>query len=74
MHGADWLTTLADVAGYTLDDTLPLDGVNQWPAIVAAASGTAPPLPPRNFIVLGNSTNACSWSADDDRYHGSKFP
>lgn len=30
MHAIDWLPTLSSIAGYSLDDTKPLDGVNQW--------------------------------------------
>ena len=47
MHGADWLPTLSTVAGYSLDGTLPLDGVDQWGYI----TGTSP-LAPQYFIFL----------------------
>lgn len=58
------LPTLSSIAGYNLTGTLPLDGVNQW----AAITGTA--LPPRDTVVIGNSTNECSWEVSDPRYHG----
>jgi hypothetical protein len=62
----------------------PIDGVNQWDAIVAAARGEpagaiAPPRASRGagsapsnrtLLVIGNSTNECSWTASDPRYHG----
>ena len=61
MHGADWLPTLGEVAGYDLQGTLPLDGVSQW----AALSGKTPATP-RTEVVLGNSTNLCSWQDEND--------
>jgi len=76
MHGADWLPTLSSVAGYDLDGTLPLDGVNQWAALKATAKGefeVARHLgrgqKKHSMVVIGNSTNACSWPIDDPRYH-----
>ena len=33
MHSTDWLPTLSAVAGYTLEGTRALDGVNQWPVL-----------------------------------------
>lgn len=60
MHGADWLPTLSSVAGFDLQGTLPLDGVDQWAAF------NAPEVPasyPRQYVVLGNSTNACRVAA-----------
>eukprot|EP00040_Diaphanoeca_grandis_P003760 m.25803 g.25803 ORF g.25803 m.25803 type:complete len:638 (-) comp15175_c0_seq1:193-2106(-) len=65
MHGADWLPTLSSVAGYDLNGTQPLDGVNQWLALTSLN-----PVGPRTHIVLGNSTNMCSWPKNDPRYHG----
>jgi hypothetical protein len=62
MHGADWLPTLATAVGFSTDGTLPLDGVSQWAGILG---GT----PSRTKIVIGNSTNECSWDAQDPRYH-----
>lgn len=63
MHGADWFPTLADIAGYDLKGTLPLDGVSQWSGI----SSTSTLTPPRTSVVLGNSTNLCSWDEGDPR-------
>ena len=82
MHGADWLPTLSSVAGYDLRGTLPLDGVDQWAFLAAqplgeaaaaarAATGRAGPFPSaRASLVVGNSTNDCSWAPTDPRYHG----
>lgn len=77
MHGADWLTTLASVAGYDVSTIpLPLDGVNLWSSFVAAARGEAhissegEERTNRTVLVIGNSTNECSWASDDPRYHG----
>ena len=55
MHGADWLPTLGDVAGFTLNGTmltattgddgsrfkpqLPVDGMSQWAAFNGEGSG-----------------------------------
>ena len=39
MHSVDWLPTLSSVAGFSLDDTKPLDGVDQW--TVLAQGGPA---------------------------------
>jgi len=39
MHGADWLPTLSEVAGYDLLHTLPLDGVSQWSGISRGVGG-----------------------------------
>ena len=61
MHGVDWLPTMSAVAGYPLTGTLPLDGVSQWDSI--HQGGTAV----RTDIVLGNSTNLCSWKVGDPR-------
>jgi hypothetical protein len=55
MHGADWLPTLADVAGFNLKGTLPLDGVSQWNAITMNVSSL------RTSFVYGNATDKCSW-------------
>ena len=69
MHGADWLPTLSTVAGYSLSGTLPLDGVDQWQLITGATPlGTAGV--GRTTLVIGNSTNMCSWPTSDNRYHG----
>jgi len=63
--GADWLPTLADVAGYDAKGGLPLDGVSQWAAINAPTTFlTAGASYPRQYVVLGNSTNDCKWAAD----------
>jgi hypothetical protein len=83
MHCADWLTTLASVAGYDVSSIpLPLDGVNLWSSLVAAARGeeyiphdedeTSGRVVAKNrtILVIGNSTNECTWDADDPRYHG----
>jgi len=64
MHGADWLPTLSSVAGYDLNQTLPLDGVDQWAAL--SGSGQQSGFP-RSSVVLGNSTNDCSWPKGDAR-------
>ena len=55
MHGADWLPTLSTVAGYSLDGTLPLDGVDQWGYI----TGTSP-LAPQYFIFWLLGAPSCS--------------
>lgn len=62
MHGADWLPTLSGFAGYDLEGTLPLDGVSHHDAITGKTA-----MPPRDFIVVGNSTNLCSWKVGDSR-------
>lgn len=62
MHGADWLPTIGTVAGFANNGTLPLDGVSQWAGILGGKRA-------RSTIVIGNSTNECSWSKDDPRYH-----
>jgi len=64
MHGADWLPTLSSVAGYPLTGTLPLDGVSQWGQISGSEDRATPP---RSGLVLGNSTNLCSWPVGDPR-------
>lgn len=68
MHAADWLPTLADAAGVSLpanDSGLQnLDGVSQWAAITSIGNpdaGLWSP-PPRSGLVIGNSTNECTWS------------
>ena len=66
MHGADWLPTLSDVAGYDLLNTLPLDGVSQWSGISGSGSGSGSGNAPRTSVVLGNATNLCSWPSLDD--------
>ena len=58
----DWLPTLSKVAGYNLSGTLPLDGVSQWNEIRNSGN-----LSPRTAVVLGNSTDKCSWEAGDPR-------
>ena len=62
MHGADWLPTLSVPAGYDLNGTLPLDGVSQW-NFLAGEGGLSPA---RTEVVLGNSTNLCSWTDEGD--------
>ena len=62
MHGADWLPTLSKVAGYNLSGTLPLDGVSPWNEIRSSGN-----LSPRTAVVLGNSTDKCSWEEGDPR-------
>ena len=60
MHGVDWLPTLADVAGFDLDGTLPLDGVSQWNAIINNRTS------PRSSFVYGNATDKCSSTNDQN--------
>jgi hypothetical protein len=50
MHGADWLPTLLGpgVAGGSTAGTLPLDGVDQWPAVSAGAASS------RSEVVYGH--------------------
>lgn len=64
MHGADWLPTLASMAGLDLSQSLPLDGLSHWAALTGAADS---PSPVRRSVTLGNSTNACSWPKGDPR-------
>lgn len=73
MHAADWLPTLADAAGVSLpanDSGLQnLDGVSQWAAITSIGNpdaGLWSP-PPRSGLVIGNSTNECTWSGLNQR-------
>eukprot|EP00756_Hemistasia_phaeocysticola_P024161 Hpha_TRINITY_DN15933_c0_g1::TRINITY_DN15933_c0_g1_i1::g.72909::m.72909/K01135/ARSB; arylsulfatase B len=40
MHATDWLPTLAEVAGFSLDKTRPLSGVSQWQMISQGAKST----------------------------------
>lgn len=65
MHGADWFTTLADVAGYDLTGTQPLDGVSHWAQLSKGSKDIA-----RKSIVLGNATNNCYLgdNTDDPRF------
>jgi arylsulfatase A-like enzyme len=42
MHVADWFPTLAALVGYQPAADLKWDGVNQWPALTAAAGGNSP--------------------------------
>jgi hypothetical protein len=77
MHGADWLPTLADIAGFTLNGTtlpgalhsfkpqLPVDGVSQWAAFNGGNEYEGQ-VGPRSQLVYGNSTNACSWKGLED--------
>ena len=67
MHGADWLPTLSHVAGYDLTHTLPLDGVSQWEEISGRRLRHHSAPPPRTAVVLGNSTDKCSWKEGDPR-------
>jgi len=67
MHGADWLPTFSDVAGYPLTGTMPLDGVSQWAEISGSSSTARGDPPPRTGLVIGNSTNLCSWPQGDPR-------
>jgi hypothetical protein len=101
MHGADWMATLASVAGYdTSTIPLPIDGVDLWNDIVGAARGKKKKKKEeeeeedededeeevgalnrttsttgrrhhynRTTLVVGNSTNECSWAVGDARYH-----
>ena len=62
MHGADWFATLGEVAGFdTRNGTLPLDSVSQWTSLNMMSES------PRDVVVLGNSTNTCSWKVGDAR-------
>lgn len=62
MHGADWLPTLAEVAGVDVSSIpLPLDGVSQWKAINSGNEYAKQ----RTGFVYGNSTNNCEWTAPD---------
>ena len=38
MHAVDWLPTLADVAGFKLNGTLPLDGESHWTQISSGSN------------------------------------
>ena len=67
MHGADWFSTLSDVAGYDLENTLPLDSVSQWSGISGNNGGNRKGNSPRTSLVLGNATNLCSWPQGDPR-------
>jgi hypothetical protein len=61
MHGADWLPTLAEAAGFELSlegGLVHIDGISQWQAINDIENETTP----RTQMVIGNSTNTCSWS------------
>ena len=65
MHAADWLPTLATAAGINLENSLAnIDGVSQWDAMKGSAAKLAVS-PPRDTLVIGNSTNDCSWNSDD---------
>eukprot|EP01051_Picozoa_sp_SAG22_P004955 SAG22_NODE_281_length_13064_cov_13.367605_8_plen_584_part_00 len=55
MHASDWLPTLVLAAGGSTEGSLPLDGFNQWPAIVAAAAGHGSTVtPPRLEVFYGS--------------------
>jgi hypothetical protein len=71
MHGADWFATISTVAGFGLNGTLPLDSIDQWGAILGDFAGASGP---RTKIVIGNSTNMCSWHASDPRNHANADP
>lgn len=70
MHGADWFATISAVAGFGLNGTLPLDSIDQWAAILGEPAAANP----RTKIVIGNSTNMCSWSVSDPRHHANADP
>ena len=42
MHAVDWLPTIAALAGYKPQGDLKWDGINQWPALTAAAVARQP--------------------------------
>eukprot|EP00939_MAST-03C_sp_MAST-3C-sp1_P004453 g4453.t1 len=70
MHGADWFPTLADVAGFDLNGTLPLDGVSQFSFLFEEGRGrrgNGDGHAQREEVVLGNATDLCSWKAGDPR-------
>ena len=54
MHASDWLPTLVLAAGGTTDGSLPLDGYNQWPSLMAVAGKGVMPDPPRAEIFYGS--------------------
>ena len=53
MHASDWLPTLVIAAGGTTEGSLPLDGYNQWPSLLAATGKGAMPEPPRTEVFYG---------------------
>ena len=58
-HASDWLPTLVLAAGGTTEGSLPLDGYNQWPNLVATAeAGRGMPVPdipaPRREVFYGS--------------------
>ena len=65
MHAVDWFPTLSHVGGYNTSGTLPLDGVSQWEALLTGNS--APHA--RDMVVLGNSTDDCTWGTAKGRVH-----
>lgn len=67
MHGADWFATLADVGGYDLNNTLPLDGLSHWAQICTGATNDNED---DRTIALGNATDLCSWPIPNDPRRG----
>ena len=51
MHVVDWFATLADVAGYNLTKTLPLDSISHWRQLSAASVHRE--IGPRSAMVYG---------------------
>lgn len=54
-HAADWLPTLVGLAGGSTAGTLPLDGVDAWPAIVGRGKTT------RNEVIYGHEAGAINF-------------
>ena len=42
MHCVDWLPTIAQLTGYSVDASLKLDGISQWESLKSASTNPAP--------------------------------
>eukprot|EP01062_Namystynia_karyoxenos_P083232 TRINITY_DN9530_c0_g1_i1.p1 TRINITY_DN9530_c0_g1~~TRINITY_DN9530_c0_g1_i1.p1 ORF type:complete len:635 (+),score=161.64 TRINITY_DN9530_c0_g1_i1:86-1990(+) len=62
MHSTDWLPTLCGLAGAAASPTLPLDGVDQWPAISAGGPAL------RDLIVHNLPARAAPQRGADGRW------
>ena len=61
MHSTDWFPTLGHLAGYDLNGTQPLDGVDQW-GVIARGDNTT-----RTFVV--HNSPAASVTARAGAFH-----
>jgi len=67
MHGADWLPTFSQIAGFDLNGTKPLDGIGHWKEINSGGGGGNDE---ERLVFLGNATDLCSWPDVNDPRRG----